>query len=138
MKKALAICVLGLLAPCLRADDSAKKPDDPEKRVKAALEAILKATDDLPLSEDAAQIKKWAKKLQQQITDAEKRLILAQSEMEQARDRSAWSERMVTKKYLSPSQAEADKVKLLAAEHKLELAKRDLDQLFGKKKPEKR
>lgn len=62
----------------------------------------------------------------QQIRDIEGRISMAESDVEVWRDRVAWDERMVKKKYLSPNQAQADTSKLQASEISLAKVREEL------------
>lgn len=53
---------------------------------------------------------------QQQLDDVRGRIKQAQSDLEMWKERASWSERMVQKKYMSSSQAEAEVSKLKSAE----------------------
>ncbi len=47
-----------------------------------------------------------------QVDDATGKVRLAESDVEQSRERSAWADRMVKMKYMSPAQAQAERSKL--------------------------
>jgi multidrug efflux pump subunit AcrA (membrane-fusion protein) len=63
----------------------------------------------------------------QMLNDIEGRIGLARSDREQALDRSSWSTRMVNRKLLSQSQADADKAKLESTEYALKKVQGELD-----------
>lgn len=67
--------------------------------------------------------------------EAEAQLTLAQAEVEQRRDRAAWSERMAARGFITPQQVEADRVQLRQAEAELELAKQRLGDLAEPTEP---
>jgi hypothetical protein len=63
------------------------------------------------------------------VEELQRRIADAESDLEQWKDRAAWSERMYKKGFLSAEQAAADRTRLRAAEAALELARRDFDAL---------
>ncbi|HJZ59540.1 MAG TPA: hypothetical protein VKE74_31640 [Gemmataceae bacterium] len=52
----------------------------------------------------------------QRIYEAARRVEIAQSDVEQNRERAAWAERMVKKGYMSQAQAQAERSRMIAAE----------------------
>src|SRR5206468_11973896 len=56
----------------------------------------------------------------QALIDVEGRIEIARGELEQYRDNAAFSERLVTKKFMSPSQGRAAELKLLGGVKNLE------------------
>ncbi len=52
----------------------------------------------------------------QQLADVGGRILIAQSDKEQWEDRDVWLDRMVSKGYISPKQAQSDRFKLQSAE----------------------
>src|SRR5262245_35081237 len=65
----------------------------------------------------------------QRIYVAAVRVELAQSNIEQYRERAAWADRMVKLKYMSPAQGEAERVRLKSAELDLLKARTELKNL---------
>lgn len=55
----------------------------------------------------------------QQLKDVDSRLLVSESELEQVRDNTAYVDRMVRKKFMSPSQARAAQSRLLGSEEAL-------------------
>jgi hypothetical protein len=112
--KLLSLICLLVGAGVLRAadGDSPKPKKDAYRagRAVAAVEAIQKALRDLPPGADLEQIRKALARIREQIVkDVQGRLSLAKADMEQWRERAAWSERMVKKGFLTRAQAQADR-----------------------------
>jgi multidrug resistance efflux pump len=63
----------------------------------------------------------------QLLNEVEGRIKIAESDLEMWEDRSAWSERMVKRGFLSRSQAEADRARLESAKISLKKVKGELD-----------
>src|SRR5262249_37556183 len=134
MKIGLATVLLSALAgpPLLRAADDAKPPPKPRPvkqdrltRITNAVETMEQALLDLPPGPEVEQIRNALDRLHVKL----KAISLAQSELEQQKERAAWAERMVTKKYMTQQQAEAEKALLKKYENALDRLKKDLDGL---------
>jgi hypothetical protein len=76
-----------------------------------------------------------ARRYAAQIFAAQKKVEIAQAHADQARERSAWAERMVKMKYMSPAQAQAQRARMTEAADTLRKATEELDAL--RPKPEK-
>jgi hypothetical protein len=63
---------------------------------------------------------------EKQLEAARQKVALAEADLEQTRERAAWSERMVKLNYLTATQATAERARLESAREKLQLAKREL------------
>ncbi len=62
----------------------------------------------------------------QQVAEVEGRFYLAESDLSMWNDRDVWLDRMVSKGYLTPKQALADRFKLKSAEYSLEKVKEEI------------
>jgi hypothetical protein len=96
----------------------------------AALEAIDKALRDLPPGPDVEQMKKSLDRLRESVAkELQTRIVVAESDLEQWRDRAAWSKRMVRKGFMTRAQAEADQAREQAAAMTLLRLRADLSAL---------
>lgn len=131
-----AVGALLLLAPLgmapMVAADEAKPPPRPKPvkqdrltRITAAVETMEQALLDLPPGVEAENIRKALDQLHQKL-DA---IVIAQSDLEQAKERAAYAERMAKRKYMTEQQADAEKARLKKFENVLERLKKDLEGL---------
>jgi predicted nucleic acid-binding Zn-ribbon protein len=124
-------CVFVLTAEVRAQEGGKPAAPDPEKRFTAALETMRKALKDLPPGAETDRIREALTKLENRYDELKGRLRLAQSDLEMSRDRAAWSERMLRKKYVSRQQHQADKARHEAAAAALARVRRELQDLLG-------
>jgi hypothetical protein len=126
--KILGLGLVLVLAGRLQAAPPEPDPDA-VGRAQTALEVMRKALKDLPAGRDAEQIREALDRMQKQFTDLKGRLALAESDVAMWQERVNWSERMVSKNYLTRSKLEADRARLKQAEFALQKIKADLKDL---------
>jgi type II secretory pathway component GspD/PulD (secretin) len=88
------------------------------------IEAIIARLEVVAAEKSPKDKKKQAEELKEQVA-------LAESNVEQSRERAAWAERMVKLGYMSAAQAAAERSRLTSAQEKLTQARQKLKELQG-------
>ncbi len=96
----------------------------------AALQTMRKALDDLPPGPERDAIAKALGAMRKRLEgDLVPRIKVAESDAEMCTERSAWSQRMLKRGFVSQAQAEADRARQLQAVAELQRLRAELRQL---------